>query len=475
MKTPRFIGREREIGRLKRIMTADEATAVVVYGRRRVGKTTLIEKVFPRADLLKCEGIEGQSQAFQRQSAIEQFAEQVGVPALKHATPNSWRSVLRIMTEYLARGKRTLYLEEFQWLSSYGGELIAEIKYFWDNYWRKNSRFTLVLCGSSPSFMLSKVVKSKAMYNRSLHELHLQPFSAREVHAFLGANRSRNEALTALLLVGGIPEYLKYLREKSSVFLAMAHHAFTPAGFFSGEYERIFVSSLENNPHYKKVVAYLGRKRNATRNEIAGHLGIASGSNLTSVLLDLELCGFIRRYTPFDKESTSLLARYEIGDPYLQFYHRLIKPKLRDIAQGRYQDRPTKAFSVQQLEQWLGYGLERYCREHAHLIAEHLGFGDVDYRSGAFFSRETTRANRGFQIDLLYKRADRVITLCEIRHNTKPISVADARKVLESFSHYRPPTGFSLQHVLICTGAVAPRVRQETLFDRIVDPLDIFF
>lgn len=475
MKSFRFIGRKSELSRLKSIKENQEATVITVYGRRRVGKTTLIEKAFSGAKLIKCEGIEGQNQDFQRQSMLEQFAQQINEPALRHATPDSWRSMLRIITEYLTKGRKTLYLEEFQWLSSYKGELISEIKFFWDNYWRKNNEFTLILCGSSPSFMLSKVVKSKAMHNRSLHEFRIQPFSPQEVYKFFGAKTSKSEALIALLLVGGIPEYLKYLKEKSSVFLSMAYHAFTTNGFFNGEYERIFVSNLERNPHYKKIISYLAGKRNATRSEIADYLQITSGSNLTDVLLDLELCGFIKRYTPFDKTAASLLARYEISDPYLQFYHRLIEPKLNDIQQGRYQNNPAKAFNIRQLQQWLGYSLERYCRNHAHIIAEHLGFSDVDYQSGAFFSRASSKADRGFQIDLVYKRADKVITLCEIKHNTNPLSLTDAYKIEESFSHYSPPSGFSIQHILICSGSVTQQVKDAAIFDRIIHPLDFLF
>jgi len=378
------------------------------------------------------------------------------------------------MTEYLVDGTKALYLEEFQWLSGYSHELISEIKYFWDNYWRKNKDFTLILCGSSPSFMISEVVKSKAMHNRALHEFHVQPFSAKETHEFLGAAISREQALDALLFVGGIPEYLKYLQQESSVYLSLARNAFTPNSFFSGEYERIFVSSLESNPHYRKIIAFLARKRNATRNEIAGHLGIASGGNLTEVLNDLDLCGFVRRYTPFDKNHTSLLARYEIGDPYLQLYHRVIEPRLSDIQQGRYTKDPLGAFSIQQMEQWLGYSLERYCRNNAHIVAQYLGFSDVHYQAGAFFSRGTAKSDRGFQIDLVYKRADRVITLCEVRHNSTPISISEARKINESFACYTAPPGHTIQKVLIAKGGVQPKVSDTMLFDKVVDPLDIF-
>ncbi len=192
-------------------------------------------------------------------------------------------------------------------------------------------------------------------------------------------------------------------------------------------------------------------------------------------MLDLELCGFIKRYTPFDKKATSLLARYEISDPYLQFYHRLIEPKLNDIQQGRYQNNPSKAFNIRQLQQWLGYSLERYCRNHAHIIARHLGFSDVDYQSGAFFSRASSKVDRGFQIDLMYKRADKVITLCEIKHNSNPLSLTDARKVEESFSRYSTPPGFSTQYILICSGHVTQQVKDSAIFDRIIHPLDFFF
>ena len=130
MKSFKFIGRGCEIDRFNSIMAAQEASVITVYGRRRIGKTTLIEKALSRYALIKCEGIEGQNQDFQRRSMLEQFAQQIGIPALKHATHDSWRTVLRIITEHLLQGRKTLYLEEFQWLSSYKGELISEIKYF---------------------------------------------------------------------------------------------------------------------------------------------------------------------------------------------------------------------------------------------------------------------------------------------------------------------------------------------------------
>jgi AAA+ ATPase superfamily predicted ATPase len=226
-----FVGRSWELDEFSKIMAEPEASVITIYGRRRVGKTTLIEKFFSDHGMIKCEGIEGGNDAAQRVSMLEQYGEQTNNSLLQKVTTKSWRELFRLINEDLCTGRVTLYLEEFQWLSNYKVDLIAEIKFFWDNYWKKNSDFTLILCGSSPSFMTAKVVHSKAMYNRSLHEFPIAPFSATETMAFLGPKRKKTEALQALLLVGGIPEYLKYLKKESSLYLALAKIALPQTDF----------------------------------------------------------------------------------------------------------------------------------------------------------------------------------------------------------------------------------------------------
>ena len=96
--------------------------------------------------------------------------------------------------------------------------------------------------------------------------------------------------------------------------------------FFSGEYERVFISSFKSNPHYQKAIEYLSAKRFATRNEIAEHLKIKSGGSMTRLLEDLQQCGFIEQYKPYQVKSGRGLYRYCIADPYLRFYYKFISP-----------------------------------------------------------------------------------------------------------------------------------------------------
>ena len=131
-------------------------------------------------------------------------------------------------------------------------------------------------------------------------------------------------------------------------------------------------------------------------------------------MVDLEECGFIEKYVPFHLEAESRTTRYAVADPFLRFYGRFIKPKNKQIAEGKFIKSPLFALPGSQYRQWLGYSFESWCRRNSHLVAQALGFSDVNYRSGSYFQRGTS-ADPGYQIDLVFSRDDRVITVCEIK------------------------------------------------------------
>ena len=193
---------------------------------------------------------------------------------------------------------------------------------------------------------------------------------------------------------------------------------------------RIFTSSLASNKHYRQIIAYLSQRRFATRKEIMNQLALHSGGTLTEELTDLEVCGFIDRYTTYNLlPESSHLVRYCITDSYMQFYFRFIEPQLKAIEQGDFQSNPLQGLNMASYQQWLGYAFERFCRRHHRLIAARLGFQAVKYRVGAYFSRKTEEEEPGFQIDLLFERADNVLTVCEIKYTQTAVS----SKVIDEF------------------------------------------
>ena len=114
-----FIGREFEFQRLKKIAESKESSIIVMYGRRRIGKTELLEQAFKDRNILKFEGIEGLSEKEQLVNAMEQLAAYVQEPLLARTVLGSWKEFFQLVAKYTEKGIWTVYLEELQWLANY--------------------------------------------------------------------------------------------------------------------------------------------------------------------------------------------------------------------------------------------------------------------------------------------------------------------------------------------------------------------
>lgn len=464
-----FIGREREITRLQQIAQTQTPAILIVYGRRRIGKTELLEQTFRNRHVIKFEGREGLSETDQMKAVLRDLADYANEPLLRDIEPRYWSDVFQYIHRYIKSGEWTLYFEETQWLANYQDTFIAELKHAWDNYFRHNKQLLIILCGSAPAFMINHVAHSKALYNRSQHELSLAPFTLSETRQFL-QQYSAQAAMEAYLTVGGIPTYLERLTDKSSVLLSLCDNAFTKDAFFAHEYQRIFISSLADDKKYQDIIRFLSHRRFATRDDILKHLKVQSGKNITALLDDLLLCGFIEKYRPYHAKANSILIRYRIADAYAHFYFAFIEPKQDQITRGQYDDNPRAALSDHAYRQWLGYAFERFCRQQHHVLAKVLGFSGIDYRAGAYFNRGTIKADPGYQLDLVFDRADHVITVCEIKYSKNPVSSRVIAEFERKLALFDCPKNKSIQKVLIVGGGggVAGSVVDEGYFDQIV-------
>lgn len=416
-----FVGRQHEIERLDDLLARNEASFLVVYGRRRVGKTELIEQYFRNHCVLKFEGIEpdrndkGATQAEQIQECQRRLAQYLENPLIARVVCTGWTDFFELLDNVASQKRVVLYFEEVQWLAGYKSDFFARLKPFWDDSWRHNKKLVLVLCGSSVSFMVKQFLSNRALYARAQEEIHLKPFNLVEMRAFL-PGLGLQELMMAQLTVGGICEYIKQIRGKGTLLLNLCKKSFRANAFFAIEHEKIFVSSLAANIHYKAIVECLSQKKFATIADLEKACKVKSGGQLTKVLLDLEKCGFIRRYVPLHKSEDGKLRRYAIDDEYLLFYYRFIKPIKKRIENGDYGHHPEKALNRMTLNQTMGYNFERWCRKNHSVFARIMGFSGVAYESGAFFDRKSCRVDRGFQIDLLYIIKGSKIIICEIKY-----------------------------------------------------------
>lgn len=462
--TKEFIGRKEELETLQKINQKREAAILIVQGRRRVGKTSLIEYAFKKEKILKIEGIEGLSEKMQILHVQKSLMIFLKDPLINKINCKNWGDIFEILTEKTKKLRLILYFEEVQWLADYKDHFAAYLKKSWDNGFQYNPDLLIVLCGSSPSFMLNKIIQSKALYNRSQHILTVNPFTIEETQMFLGGSYSKISIMDAYLTLGGIPEYLKYLQNTKSLYLKICENSFKKDAPFYNEYGKIYVSALAKNSNYKKIVEYLGRHRFATREQISSHVKQGSGGGLSELLLDLEVCGFIEKIHPFSLGPKSKLIRYAISDSYIQFYTKFIQPLSSKIQNSQFQKSASSALKINTYRQWLGYGFERWCRKEAHRIAHLLGFSAISYNSGAYFSRETKDSS--FQIDLVFDRADRVITVCEIKYKDAPVGIEIIVEFEEKLKKLKSKK--TVEKILISATGADEKLQNRSYFDRIL-------
>jgi hypothetical protein len=464
-----FIGRDEELNELDRLYRAKAANLLVMYGRRRVGKSVLIEKFMEGKISLQFEGLENVHTKGQIEKFVADLAKQINDPLLKNIKVTNWLPLLDYLTEYFSKqsSKSILFLDEFQWLASNQSKLVSLIKNYWDKFWKKQN-VMLILCGSVSSFMVKRVIKSKALYGRINYELCLQPFSPKEVVKLLDHKRDASEIFLYNLILGGIPKYLQEIDLDQSFEQNMNRLFFLKNSLFANEYERIFYSQFKEHKTYENIAKLL-KNTPLSLQQLSDKTKIPSGGGLRFYLQNLEYTNFITSYVPYNKNLNSKLMKYKLTDEYLRFYYKYIEPNLRLIRENQRRDLFSQIVKPV-WNPWLGFAFENFCMKNAYYLAEIMGFANQVLHWGPLFNRDDT----GFQVDLIYLRQDNVITLCEMKFHSKPIGVSVIKEVEYKCKLLTVPRGYTIERALITRFGVDSSLQELNYFHHVVEIKDLF-
>lgn len=474
-----FIGRKKEIQVLREPNWRNAGQLIVIYGRRRVGKTALVNEAYAGTTLWKFEGIEGGDTSAQIAIFLKSLQTFTGreFPIAQHS---SWLLALEAFAEAVKRfcaeasgsdKDLVILFDEFQWLAEMKSSLVALFKVVWDNSLAQIPTLKVILCGSVSSFIVKKVLRSKALYGRVTTEIHLRPLLLPEIGEFFGTKRQHREVLEIAMCFGGVPKYLEELNPRLSLQQNINELFLNPVGYFFTEVDRIFISHFGSNTIYRRIVEILSAGELTTA-DLAARCHTTRGGTFSATLQDLELAGFIERYVPVDKKTTSHSVRYRILDEYLHLYFSLLAPVQSDILHGTVSG--SQLTASPKYAQWLGYAFERLCRRNAARIADLLRFSGIRYRAGSWFStrRETTN---GVQVDLLFDRSDRMLTVCEAKYtdrlNTDTI-IHNMERIVKTLREVHPTKG--IETVLILGKEVAIPRPIEQYFNRIILAKELF-
>jgi len=466
-----FIGREKELQLLEDAYSSNKSCLAVIYGRRRVGKSSLVKQFsagksyFFSYEAVEAEDTDGQIEHF---TAI--LREQVNDSSLSSLKFKNWRDVFTYLTDKVikrrSKKKLVIFLDEFQWMAAGRNRLVSLVKYFWDNHW-KDRNVMLILCGSVASFMVKRVLSSKALYGRINLEIHLRGLLPNEAAQLFMNKRSSTEILKYLLLFGGVPKYLEEIDLARSFNNNVNRLCFKSNSLMLNEINRIFYSQFRETKNYLRIVNLL-ETGIYSMSEISKTLDIASGGGLKDYLKNLELAEIIRSYIPYDKSIRSKLRKYTLSDEFLIFYFKYMEPNLRTIEESGSQ-RLFEAFSRDNVDIWLGFAFERFCIKHAVYLSGLMGFEDEVLTASPHFERDSRR----FQVDLVYRRMDDVVTVCEIKHHKKEISTSIIPEMEKRIKLLNVPAKYTVEKTLISLHGPDKSLKASEYFDYYIQLEDI--
>lgn len=414
----KLVGRDTEKKILQDALLSKEAELIVVYGRRRVGKTFLIRRVYEGKILFEISGIHQAKLGEQLENFSLCLQKASGSP-LPHAMPTNWLWAFAMLQQYLEtktnKEKVVLFFDEFPWLHGQKSGFLQAFEHFWNTWASRQANLVVVICGSAASWMINNIIHNKGgLHNRISRRIRLLPFNLSETESYLksrGVNLDRYQVLQLYMSMGGIPQYLKGVQPGESAAQAIDQLCFVKDGPLKTEFKDLYRSLFDNAQHHETVVRALSKKRQGlTRNEIIETCALSSGGTTTRLLLELEESGFITSYIPFDKTVKDSI--YKLSDEYSLFYLKYLE-NAKATGAGTW----LRLSSSASYTSWGGFAFEAICQKHVVQLKKALEIAGVLVETSVW-RHVPKKGEQGAQIDLLLDRQDRCINVCEIKFST---------------------------------------------------------
>ncbi len=464
-----LIGRHKEQAKIRECLESGRSEFVVVYGRRRIGKTFLVRRYFnDQYDF----SFVGKHNVAQKQhlaefaKALQHYSGSSFTPELK-----SWSEAFDCLAAYLdkvrKKGKKTVFFDEMPWMDTPKSAFVTALENFWNGWAAMRDDILFIACGSATSWIVEKILHNQGgLFNRVTQKIYLRPFRLREVEQYLEAhhfNWDRYQIAQCYMILGGVPFYLTLLNPRLSLLSNIDELFFSDThAMLRTEYGELYSTLFKRPENYVSVIKALStRKEGLTRKEISERTKLG-GAALTGTLADLEQCDFILPYSQYGNVKNNTI--YRIKDFYTLFFYKYV-----DGVDTKDPNRWTHLVSSPQVSSWQGFSFELLCLVHLDEMKRALGIDRILNDASAWRSR-TPGDNT--QIDLVIERADRNINLCEMKFS-KELYVIDReyeKKLREKMAIFRTATDtrLSTRVTLVTTYGVLKNKHSGIVDDEIV-------
>jgi len=419
-----LIGRTKELAILERLVNSQKAELLAIYGRRRIGKTFLISKFFKERGLyfemtgVKDGSIQQQLKAFT--SCLKRAFRSTDLSK----PPTDWFEALELLQNGVEKHKSSekiiLFFDELPWMETHKSDLIKAFEFAWNSFFSIDPRVITILCGSSVSWMVKKIIHNKGgLHGRLTAQIRLRPFSLEETESFFLANQihlDRKQIAEIYMAIGGIPKYLSYVEPGKSAPQNIQSLCFDSGGPLTIEFDSLYESLFDNHQAHAKIIELLAQKRvGLSFSQISQYTNISIGGSLSKTLRELLASDFVQFIPFYGKKKRE--GKYRLTDEYSLFYLSWIKDSVYNYDESLSSSYWIRQQATSKYRAWSGYVFENLCFKHIRQIIEELKLSVV--AEGAAYwshiSKEREKNGRGAQIDLIIDRSDQCMNLCELK------------------------------------------------------------
>lgn len=432
-----FIGRELELKLLENEYQKSYSSFIAVYGRRRIGKTELVNHFIDsiKSSYFSVTGAYNGGMKVQ----LDNFANKLHLSfGCDKPVLENWNEAFLCLQKEIenyaktknaisSKAKFIIFIDELPWLAEMKNNgFKSSLSLFWNDFISKRDDICFIVCGSATSWIIDNILEDKgSLANRVTAIIHLKAFDLAETKLFLESqghkHLSHKSILDIYIALGGVAHYLKLLNSKESFVQNIERLFFSQNGVLRTEYNHLFGSLFKNHKAHEIIIKYLSSTWSGmTLKSLSQKKGLQAGSVLQKALRELEESGFLVKRTKYNQKSRDTL--YSICDSFIFFFTKWVnQTAIVDLMQNR--DYFQKVFSSQSYKIWSGFAFENICHEHLFEIKKALNIAGVISHSYYWSEKVEHRGRNGAQIDILLKRDDNVINLIECKYYNKEFSI----------------------------------------------------
>lgn len=419
-----FYCREKELSDMNKRYAKDKFECLVVYGRRRVGKTALINEFCKDKSTVFFSALNATSQ--ENLEALSKAIYEKEHPGAEAAPVYpSFDAAFAEITRMAEKERLVFVIDEYPYLARTNKSISSRLQHIIDHTWKDGNLF-LVLCGSSMSFMEYQVLGYESpLYGRRTGQYKIQALTYKEMTVFNPDLTNEDQALV-YGVTGGIPHYINKLDIEGDVDTALKENLFNTSSYLYEEPGNLLKQELREPAVYNSVIAAIAGGASKA-NEIATKVGLESAvcAKYLKVLLDL---GIIKKETPIT-EKAGKKTIYAIGDNFFRFWYRFVPQNTSAITAGRT-DKIYDSVIKRHFSDYMGLVYEQMCKEYLFLYAEDLPIILSDI--GQWWGNDA-KEKKEVQIDIVGTPVDGkeyIIGSCKYRN--EPIGVDE----FELLKHY---------------------------------------